>query len=392
MKFWDLFFVALMPVLETLLITLLGLLIATQRFNLLRSVEARNYLNNLVFYIFTPALLVADLAETITFNRLVEMWFLLVNIFLTLVVGSILGWMLNKIAKTPKHLRGLVNGCCTAGNLGNMLLIIVPAVCEQSSSIFGDSSTCSTYGQAYAAFSTGVGTVFIWTYLFIVMDTSTDKSTKKEINSDSVICSAGTLERFPPNITESLLTSTDSVSIDDLSIQPDHELPYDNNGRKTPILDNITSSITKCMGYVKVETVFTPSTIAVIIGFAIGAISPIKKLVVGDSAPFRVIISSASLVGEATIVSMTLVVGANLLNGLKKSGISIFLIIGIMVVRFIISPILGILIVKAAYYWGFIGSYSLYQFVLMLQYALPPATIVLLPRCSGMVRVNVLLS
>ncbi|KAG4951906.1 hypothetical protein JHK85_045773 [Glycine max] len=129
------------------------------------------------------------------------------------------------------------------------------------------------------------------------MDTSTDKSTKKEINSDSVICSAGTLERFPPNITESLLTSTDSVSIDDLSIQPDHELPYDNNGRKTPILDNITSSITKCMGYVKVETVFTPSTIAVIIGFAIGAISPIKKLVVGDSAPFRVIISSASLVG-----------------------------------------------------------------------------------------------
>lgn len=123
---------------------------------------------------------------------------------------------------------------------------------------------------------------------------------------------------------------------------------------------------------------------------------------------------------EATIVSMTLVVGANLLDGslsiyflfiyiklilltseiekhevlrkcsflffydgfvfhlsgLKKSGISIFLIIGIMVVRFIISPILGILIVKAAYYWGFIGSYSLYQFVLMLQYALPPATIV----------------
>lgn len=45
-----------------------------------------------------------------------------------------------------------------------------------------------------------------------------------------------------------------------------------------------------------------------------------------------------------------------------------------MVVRFIISPLIGILIVKAAYYWGFVGSSSLYQFVLMLQYALPPAT------------------
>ncbi|KAG4951905.1 hypothetical protein JHK85_045772 [Glycine max] len=32
--------------------------------------------NFLVFYIFTPALLVADLAETITFNRLVEIMYL----------------------------------------------------------------------------------------------------------------------------------------------------------------------------------------------------------------------------------------------------------------------------------------------------------------------------
>lgn len=60
--------------------------------------------------------------------------------------------------------------------------------------------------------------------------------------------------------------------------------------------------------------------------------------------------------------------------GFKKSGISSFLIIGIVAVRLIISPILGIFIVKAAQHWGFVGSYSLYQFVLMLQYALPPAT------------------
>ncbi|TKY58413.1 transporter C5D6.04 [Spatholobus suberectus] len=377
MEFWDLFFVALVPVLETLLVTLLGLLIATERFNFLRSVDARNCLNNLVFYIFTPALLIADLAETITFARLVEMWFMLVNIFLTFVVGSILGWLLNKIARTPEHQRGLVNGCCTAGNLGNLLLIIVPAVCEENSSIFGDSSTCSTYGEAYAAVSTGVSAIFIWTYLLIVMGASTNESTENENTIDTTaraINSAGSLERFPANITESLLTSTDSLSIDNLPVQP--ESPFDRNGKKMPILDFITRPFTKCTRYVKLKMVFTPSTIAVIIGFSIGAISPIRKLMVGDDAPLRVIISSASLVGEAMIVSMTLVVGANLLDGLKKSGISFFLILGIMVVRFIISPILGILIVKAAHYWGFVGSSSLYQFVLMLQYALPPATTV----------------
>ncbi|XP_020230840.2 protein PIN-LIKES 3 [Cajanus cajan] len=375
MSFWTLFFVALVPVMETLLITLLGLFIATERFNLLRSADARNCLNNLLFYIFTPALLVADLAESITFERMVEMWFMVVNIFLTFLVGSILGWMLNKLAKTPEHLRGLVNGCCATGNLGNLLLIIVPAVCEESSSIFGDSSTCSTYGDAYAAISTGVGTAFIWSYLLIIMGPSKDKSTQNENSSDtttSAIYSAGTLEELPANITEPLLTSTESVSIDNLPVHL--QSPSDRNGRKMRILDYITYPITKCMGCVKLELVFTPSTIAVIIGFAIGAISPIQKLMVGDNAPLRVIISSASLVGGGMIVSTTLIVGANLLDGLKKSGISFYLIMGIMVVRFIISPLLGILIVKAAYYWGFVGSYSLYQFVLMLQYALPPAT------------------
>ncbi|KAL2333937.1 hypothetical protein Fmac_015150 [Flemingia macrophylla] len=375
MSFWTLFFVALVPVMETLFITLLGLLIATERFRLLRTADARNCLNNLLFYIFTPALLLAELAETITFERLVEMWFLVVNIFLTFLVGSILGWMLNKLARTPEHLRGLVNGCCATGNLGNLLLIIVPAVCEESSGVFGDSSTCSSYGEAYAAISTGIGTAFIWTYLLIIMGPSKDKNTENGNTSDtttSAIHSVGTLEEHPTNITESLLSSTDSVSIDNLPVQ--QQSASERNGRKMGIFDYITYPVKECIGRIKLEMVFTPSTIAVIIGFAIGAISPIRKLMVGDSAPLRVIISSSSLVGGGMIVSTTLIVGANLLDGLKKSGISFYLILGIMVVRFIISPLLGILIVKAAYYWGFLGSYSLYQFVLMLQYALPPAT------------------
>ncbi|XP_057756375.1 protein PIN-LIKES 3-like [Arachis stenosperma] len=364
MAFWDLFLVALVPVLETLLITLLGLFIATERFNLLRDIDARNYLNNIVYYIFTPALIAAQLAETITYDRLVEMWFMFVNIFLTFVVGSVLGWMLNKIARTPQHLRGLVNGCCTAGNLGNLVLIIVPAVCDESDSPFGDSSTCETYGDAYASVSAGVSSLFVWTYLYIIMGANMERNT--EIMNT---CSDYS------TITESLIIpSTNIVSSDNISIQYDESISNNRIGNKMSFLDYITWPITKCNKYIKLEMVFTPSTIAVILGFIIGAVSPIQKLMVGDDAPLRAIIKSIALVGEGTIVSMTLIVGANLLDGLKQSGISWYLIIGIMVVRFILSPLLGVLIVKAAYYWGLVGSYNLYQFVLMLQYALPPAT------------------
>ncbi|XP_057421441.1 protein PIN-LIKES 3-like [Lotus japonicus] len=375
MAFWNLFVVALMPVLETLLVTLLGALMATERFNFLRGVEAKNCLNSLVFYVFTPALLIAELAKTITFDQLVEMWFMVVNILLTFIVGSVLGWMLNKMARTPKHLRGLVSGCCAAGNLGNLPIIIVPAVCKESDSPFGDTSTCSTYGEAYASISMGVSSLLTFSYLYILMESSVDRDTQNMNTIDATTSTTHfttTPEIFPANVKEPLLPSTNFSSTDNLSIQ--HESPHDKNESKVSILNHITWPITKCFGYVKMEKLFTPITIAGIIGFTIGAVTPMQNLMVGDSAPLRVIINSASLVGEGAIVSMTLIVGANLLDGLKKSGISVSLIMGIMGVRFIISPILGILIVKVAHYWGFVGSYSLYQFVLMLQYALPPAT------------------
>lgn len=44
---------------------------------------------------------------------------------------------------------------CT-GNLGNLPLIILPALCEDSNSPFGDSTVCSTYAEAYASLSMAV--------------------------------------------------------------------------------------------------------------------------------------------------------------------------------------------------------------------------------------------
>jgi hypothetical protein len=42
-----------------------------------------------------------------------------------------------------------------------LLLIIVPAVCNESNSPFGDSTVCSSYGMAYASLSMAVRFIFI---------------------------------------------------------------------------------------------------------------------------------------------------------------------------------------------------------------------------------------
>jgi len=63
----------------------------------------------------------------------------------------------------------------------------------------------------------------------------------------------------------------------------------------------------------------------------------------------------------------------NIGTGLKGANTSFCTIIGILVVRYIILPILGILVIKGATELGLVQPDPLYQFVLLLEYALPPA-------------------
>jgi len=63
-----------------------------------------------------------------------------------------------------------------------------------------------------------------------------------------------------------------------------------------------------------------------------------------------------------------------LFSGLKGLGKQVPIVVGIIVVRFIIVlPVIGIGIVKGAIHFGLIHPDPLYQFLLLLQFALPPA-------------------
>ncbi|KAA8532104.1 hypothetical protein F0562_006754 [Nyssa sinensis] len=144
----------------------------------------RHHLNNLVFFVFTPSLVASNLADTITTSNIVSL--------------------------TPRQLHGLVIGCCAAGNLGNLLLIIIPAVCEESNSPFGDSSTCSTDGEAYASLSMAIGAVYIWSYVYNIVRVYGKKS-NGDINIDdskiSIQSSRETSEMDSESCTEALLSN-----------------------------------------------------------------------------------------------------------------------------------------------------------------------------------------
>lgn len=59
--------------------------------------------------------------------------------------------------------------------------------------------------------------------------------------------------------------------------------------------------------------------------------------------------------------------------GLRSSAVKPVVVLGIVCVRYIILPIIGIGIVLAAARLGFLPADPLFQYVLMLQFTLPPA-------------------
>ncbi|KAM5574010.1 protein PIN-LIKES 3-like [Rosa sericea] len=335
MKLFQLFITASIPVLKTLLITALGSYLATERVNILGE-DSRKHLNSVVFFVFNPALVGSSLAQTITYDSMIKLWFMPVNVLMTFIVGSIFGWILILLTRTPPHLRGLTVGCCAAGNLGTMLLIIIPAVCEEKGSPFGAPDVCYAYGLAYASLSMAISAVYLWSYVYSIVRISSKRDT---LDQDTI----QSLERS--SIPNQIMTRPGKIK----------------------------NRIMKVVKKLNLETIFSPSIVAAIVGFVIGVIPPVRKVFIEDGAPLRVINDTVSLLGGGAIPAVTLIIGGNLLKGLRGSGIQTSLVIGIIIVRYVALPLAGILIVKGALKFGLVHSDPLYLFVLLLQFALPPA-------------------
>ncbi|GAY59427.1 hypothetical protein CUMW_194440 [Citrus unshiu] len=363
MGFWTLFEVASMPIVQVLLISVLGALMATQYWNLLTA-DARRSLNKMVFTVFTPSLMFASLAKTVTLEEIISWWFMPVNVAMTFLIGGILGWIVVKLLRPKPHLEGLVIATCASGNLGNLLLIIVPAICHEQGSPFGNRDVCSSVGLSYASFSMALGGFFIWSYSYQLIKQSSvrykalaqaaePEEVPKEVNKD-----------FDANAQTQLLRGTTDDQ-EDVSIVPQASHLQT---RKESFWKRSLEFLHQLL-----EELLAPPTLAAIVGFIFGAVVWLRNLIIGDSAPLRVIQDSIEILGDGTIPCITLILGGNLIQGLRSSTLKPLIIIAVVCVRYVALPFIGVWVVKAAAALGFLPSDPLYHYVLMVQFTLPPA-------------------
>ncbi|KAB5567992.1 hypothetical protein DKX38_001785 [Salix brachista] len=236
-----------------------------------------------------------------------------------------------------------------ARNLGNMFLIMIPAICKEKGSPFGSPDICETLGLGYVSLSMAIGAIYLWSYVFNIVRASSVPSDKQ----------------------------LDRIHVDESSIEtPKSEL----GSCKEPLLASEKDGVVflyygssqrieaKDHGGLRKYQLEVAT-----VGLIIGVIPLTRKLMVGNDAPLRVIQDSASLLGDGAIPALNLIMGASLLKGLRGSGVQKSVIFGIIAARYIALPLIGIFIVRGALRFGFIPRDPLYQFILLLQFAVPPA-------------------
>ncbi|KAH7653584.1 Membrane transport protein [Dioscorea alata] len=353
MGFLSLLIVASMPVLQFLLIGLLGAFLATNYFNILTPSAMRD-INKVTYVVFAPALVFASLAKNVTLSEIITWWYMPVNIGLTFLVGGIFGWLAVKILKPKKHFEGLIISNCAAGNLGNLLLIIIPAVCNEKASPFGDQQVCRDNSLAYVAMSMALGNIFIWSVAYGLMQMD-----------------GATIERMRNNENSSNSSQHNEVlKIESNETYDDHEAALE---QKMPLLTDDMNKKNKGVLNQLLEELTTPPIISAIVGFVVGVIPWLKSLIIGANAPLRVIQDSITLLGDGLVPCITLILGGNLTKGLGKGGMKPSVIIAIIAIRYIVLPIAGIGIVRMANQLGFLPQDPMFAYVLMIQFTLPPA-------------------
>ncbi|KAL8200333.1 hypothetical protein R6Q57_011672 [Mikania cordata] len=376
MGFWRLFEVASMPIVQVMIVSVIGAIMATDRFNLLSN-DTRRSLNKIVFVVFSPSLIFASLVETVTFEDIISWWFMPINIGVTFLCGGILGWAAVKIIKPKPHLEGLIIAMCSTGNFANLLLIMLPAICTDDGSPFGDHNVCKTKGLSYASFSMALGSFYTWTCTYQMIQRSAlkhnaMKETGKLPNEAN--------NNLDANQNTHLLNNQYHDHID--RIMPSANLTNDDAENQCIVYQGSVGNEEKKDGSFSdqlvemlkkiLEQLLAPPTLGSFAGLVFGAIPWVKNLLTGENAPLRVVQDSMTLLGDGTIPCLTLILGGNLTQGLRRARVGPTIIITVIIVRYLILPIIGIGVISLAAVMGLLPSDPLFRFVLLIMFALPP--------------------
>uniref|UniRef100_A0A1J3CT10 Putative transporter C5D6.04 n=1 Tax=Noccaea caerulescens TaxID=107243 RepID=A0A1J3CT10_NOCCA len=391
----------IVPLMKLICLTVIGLLLAHPKTQLVPRATFR-LLSKLVFALFLPCLIFTELGESITLDNIVRWWFIPVNVLLSTIIGSFIGYLVVLICRPPPEFTRFTIVMTAFGNTGNLLLAIVSSVCHTKNTPFGPN--CHSRGISYVSFAQWVAVILVYTVVYHMMEPPLEYYEVvedeggveiEEISSASAhdVSRPLLVEAEWPGIEEKetehcktpfIARVFNSISSFSQASLPDFDLGGGDTGgggessspRSMQCLaaPRVIRRMRVVAEQTPVKHILQPPTIASLLAIVVGSVPQLKKIVFGYDAPLSFITDSFNIMGNAMVPSVMLVLGGMLSEGPKESTLGLRTTIGICVARLLVLPLVGIGIVMSADKLGFISwEDPMFKFVLLLQYSTPSA-------------------
>ncbi|XP_028808565.1 protein PIN-LIKES 6 [Neltuma alba] len=348
--------IAVLPIAKVFTMCFLGFLMASKYVNILPA-NGRKLLNGLVFSLLLPCLIFSQLGQAVTLQKMLEWWFIPVNVVLGSISGSLIGLVVASIVRPPYPFFKFTIIQIGIGNIGNVPLVLISALCRGQSNPFGDSDKCSTDGTAYISFGQWVGAIILYTYVFNMLappPEGTFDIDHESLPLKSAAKSDGSPEQVP------LLTEKEAVSTEP-------------NVSKTQKIKHFLAILYEKL---KLKQILQPPIIASILAMVLGAVPLFKRLIFTPDAPLFFFTDSCMILGEAMIPCILLALGGNLVDGPGSSKLGYRTTAAIIVGRLVLVPPAGLGIVMLADKLGFLPpGDKMFRFVLLLQHSMPTSVL-----------------
>eukprot|EP00850_Spirogloea_muscicola_P003790 SM000015S01290 [mRNA] locus=s15:1002276:1011530:- [translate_table: standard] len=157
---------SVLPIVKVLIICSVGLVMALPSVNVFPG-PARKSVSKLVFAVFLPAIIFVDLGEAINPRKIIAWWFIPVNVIIASIMGCCVGHVVAKLTNAPPEFYRLTYILTGIGNMGNMPLVLLTAVCSDAHNPFGPQ--CSKHGTAYIAVGMWMAAIIMWGVVYNIL-------------------------------------------------------------------------------------------------------------------------------------------------------------------------------------------------------------------------------
>lgn len=361
---------AVLPIAKVFTVCFMGFLMASKYVNILQP-NGRKLLNGLVFSLLLPCLIFSELGRAITIEKMLQWWYIPVNIVVGAVSGSLIGFVVASIIRPPYPYFKFTVIHIGIGNIGNIPLVLIAALCRDPSNPFGDSDKCKQDGNAYISFGQWVGAIIVYTYVFKMLapppgetfDGEEEKLPVKASGENAV----PELGKYP--------TSTCASTV------PEDEPLLSAEGHKkgaTSVGSKIMSHVRCVVKFLKDKQLLQPPIVTSVFAIAIGVVPFLKDLVLTDDAPLFFFTDSCLILGGAMIPCILLAVGGNLVDGPGEGSkrLGMRTTVAIIFSRLVLVPLAGVGIILLVDKLGFIPKGDkMFKFILLLQHSMPTSVL-----------------